>query len=72
MSTMFIYGQRTKKWCLDYPAQLSSTPEQRQRHVAKVRLMKKLVALELVACCFTLEHTTHTNRNLYWGETDGY
>lgn len=40
--------------------------------LVETRLMKKLVALELVACCFTIEHTTGRNRNLYWGETDGH
>lgn len=40
--------------------------------LARVRLMKKLVALELIACCFTPEHITGMHRNLSWGETDGH
>ena len=40
--------------------------------LARVRLMKKLVALELVACCFTPEHIAGRHRNLAWGGTDGH
>lgn len=59
-----MYGKRTKEGCLDYSVQLLPAPEMSKDVLAMIKLIKKLVALQLVPCCFTSEHTlagTETN-----------
>lgn len=46
-----------KEGCLHYSVQLPPTPKLNKNILATIKLIKKLVSLELLSCCFTPEHT---------------